>query len=239
MRQLTILVFVISFLFCFNTSSFAATANLQGIDTTTQGNWMGVYGTAGYDIPNSLLKVATDGTIFSPGAASLYTWGPNVASAGALKTGTSTDIASAWYANVGNSSMPSLILDVMVPTGQPAETVALYFQDYDMKGRVESVSITDVSGNPLSGPVTISGANFANGEYLVMTVTGEVHIAVTLVNGPNAVVNGVFFGVSSTTPPPVSTGGASTIPGNNLSMIITGCAAIGTTPPMPERKITV
>jgi hypothetical protein len=90
------------------------------------------------------------------------------------------------------TSSPSLTLDVIVPSG--TQTVALYFLDYDKQGRSESVSVTDTSNNPLSGPTAVSGTNFANGEYLLYTITGEVHINITLVNGPNAVASGIFFG---------------------------------------------
>jgi hypothetical protein len=193
MRRLSIFLLVlIGFLFCFNASSFAAppttsgTATFLGMDTTTLGGWQGTYGTVGYYIPNGPSVTPTDGSTFNPGAASLYTWGTNVASGSALKTGGGMNIASCWYKNLGNAS-PSLTLDVDVPSG--SQTVALYFLDYDKQGRSESVSVTDTSGNPLDGPHGVSATNFANGEYLLWTITGEVHITITLVNGPNAVAS--------------------------------------------------
>lgn len=211
MRRLTILLLaLIGFLFCVDSSSFAAppttgpAATLVGTDTTTLGNWSGTYGTVGYYIPNGPSVTPSDGSTFNYGGASLYTWGANVSSTSALKTGTTTDIASCWYNYLGTSS-PSVTLDVTVPAGQ-SQTVAVHFLDYDKQGRAESVSITDASNDtpPLSGPIAVSGTNFANGEYLIWTITGEVHINITLVTGPNAVASGIFFGENSAMPPPAA-----------------------------------
>ena len=216
MRRLTISMLVlIGFLFCFNASSFAAppttsgTATFLGTDTTTQGGWQGTYGTVGSYIPNGPSVTPTDGSTFNPGAAALYTWGTNVASGSALKTGGGMNIASCWYRNLGNAS-PSLTLDVDVPSG--SQTVALYLLDYDKQGRSESVSVTDTSGNPLDGPHGVTATNFANGEYLLWKITGEVHITITLVNGPNAVASGIFFGENSILPPPATAGAYITHP---------------------------
>ena len=207
MSKFTIwLVVLVGFLFRFDVSSFAAppvasgTATFLGTDTNTQGNWIGVYGTIGYYIPSGPSSTPSDGSTFNPGAASLWTWGTNVASASALKR-SGGNIASCWYKNFG-TSLASLSFDIVVPSGQ-SQTVALYLLDYDKQGRVESVSVTDASNNPLSGPTVVSGTNFANGEYLIWTITGEVHVNITLVNGPNAVASGIFFGANT---PPVSSG---------------------------------
>jgi hypothetical protein len=199
-----ILFFLLGFLFCSSAPSFAAaTASLMGTDATTRGNWMSTYGTVGYYIPGGPAQTPSDGSTFNPGAASLWTWGKNVTSPGALKTSASMDIASAWYADLGTAS-PSLTLDVNVSSG--SQTVALYLLDYDQKGRAESVSVTDPNnGNaPLGIPIAVSGTNFANGEYLIWQVTGEIHINITLVTGPNAVASGIFFGENSNMPPPAT-----------------------------------
>jgi len=192
------LILLFGFLFCFSTSSFAAaTASLVGTDTTTHGNWMGTYGTVGYYIPGGPSATPSDGSSFNPGAASLWTWGMNVSSIGALKT-SSGNIASAWYDNVPGTVGATLVLDVKIPAGQ-SQTVAVYLQDYSQQGRAESVSITDPNnGNaPLGLPIAVSGTNFVTGEYLIWTITGEVNINFTLVSGPNPVANGIFFGGSS------------------------------------------
>jgi len=204
MRRLRISLF--GFLFCFSASLFAQTATFVGTDTTTQGNWSSTYGNIGSYIPNGPSVIPSDGSTFNPGAASPFTWGTNVISTSALKTGSSTDIASCWYNNLGSSS-PSLTLDVVIPRGQ-SQTVALYFLDYDRQGRSESVSVTDANNDSpaLNGPIAVSGTNFTNGEYLIWTITGEVHINITLVTGPNAVVGGIFFGENSSMPPVVTSG---------------------------------
>jgi hypothetical protein len=206
MRRMTMSLLVLfGFLFCFNASSFAAapTATFSGTDTTTQGNWMGTYGSVGYYIPNGPSQTPSDGSTFNQGAANPYTWGMNVPGTSALKT-SGGDIASSWYNNLGTSS-PSVTFDIIIPSGK-SQTVALYLLDYDKGGRSESVTVTDANNDspPLSGPIAVSGTTFAGGEYLVWTITGEVHINITLVTGANAVASGLFFGENSTMPPPVT-----------------------------------
>lgn len=204
MYRLFVCLFVLSGFFCFTASSFAQTATLSGTDTNTLGNWSSTYGTVGSYIPNGPSVTPSDGSTFNPGAAASYTWGTNVASTSALKTGSATDIASCWYNNLG-TSLPSLSFDVVVPAGQ-SQTVALYLLDYDKQGRSESVQVTDASNNSLGPLIAVSGNNFANGEYLIWTISGEVHINITLVTGPNAVASGIFFGQNNSMPPPVTSG---------------------------------
>ena len=206
MRRMTMSLLVLfGFLFCFNAGSFAAvptgTATFSGTDAATQGNWMGTYGTVGYYIPNGPSQTPSDGSTFNQGAANPYTWGMNVPGTSALKT-SGGDIASCWYNNLG-TSLPSVTFDIIIPSGK-SQTVALYLLDYDKGGRSESVTVTDANNDspPLSGPIAVSG--FASGEYLVWTITGEVHINITLVTGANVVASGIFFGENSTTPPPVT-----------------------------------
>ena len=92
----------------------------------------------------------------------------------------------------------------MSPTG--TQTVALYLLDYDQKGRSESVQVADDSNAAIGAPIAVSGTNFANGEYLIWSISGEVHIKITLVGGPNAVASGIFFGENSAMPPPATSG---------------------------------
>jgi hypothetical protein len=72
--------------------------------------------------------------------------------------------------------------------------LALYLLDWDQYGggRNEQVQILDATtGNVLS---TESAANFANGEYLVWNVSGDIEVRVTnLNNSSNAVLNGLFL----------------------------------------------
>ena len=156
-------------------------------DTTTQGNWIGVYGTQGYDVVGSGVSNPTYATI-TPSGQSLYTWTPAPASSAtqALEvppTGASR-IAAVWY------SATSFTVDVNVATGHSYD-LELYFLDYDAKGRAETVTLSDANTSVVLNTQTVS--NFANGEYLSWTISGNVLITFTRTAGANAVVNGLFF----------------------------------------------
>ena len=74
-------------------------------------------------------------------------------------------------------------------TDNQSHRVALYLSDFDRAGRSESVQIT----NAATGAVldTESVANFANGDYLVWSITGHVKLTITNTGGwLNAVASG-------------------------------------------------
>ncbi len=70
--------------------------------------------------------------------------------------------------------------------------VSLYAVDWDNKGRSEEIQIID----PTTGKVldTESIGHFQGGAYLSWNLSGNVVIKVTSLGGPNAVINGLFFG---------------------------------------------
>jgi hypothetical protein len=159
-------------------------------DTTTEGNWIGVYGADGYDIvsnpstnnPNYL----PSGVTVTPAGETSYTW-PNPGTAtSALEvppTG-STRIAAAWY------SATSFTVDVDVTNSQ-SYNLELYVLDYDRSGRSEQIQFTnEVTGAVLS---TETVSNFSGGAYLNYTISGNVLIAITRLTGNNAVLSGLFF----------------------------------------------
>jgi len=92
-------------------------------------------------------------------------------------------IAGVWY------SSTSFSVDLNI-TDSNTHQVALYCLDWDRLGRSETVAITDANGNVLSSQ---SVTNFGGGVYLVWNVSGHVKIQVTLTDGVNAVVTGLFF----------------------------------------------
>jgi hypothetical protein len=164
-----------------------ATASFVGSDMSTKGNWIGVYGTQGYDVVGSGVSNPTYATI-TPSGQSLYTWTPAPASSAtqALEvppTGASR-IASVWY------SATSFTVDVNVATGHSYD-LELYFLDYDARGRAETVTLSDANTSVVLNTQTVS--NFVNGEYLSWTISGNVLITFTRTAGANAVVSGLFF----------------------------------------------
>jgi len=71
--------------------------------------------------------------------------------------------------------------------------VAVYLLDWDIYGggRTERVDILDANGNVLD---TRPVSSFANGQYLVWNVSGQVVVRITNLNpSANAVASGLFF----------------------------------------------
>ncbi len=173
------------------TSAPAGTASFTRTDTSTRGTWENVYGSQGYEIvggPSSLPSYAT----VAPSGASEYTWTTTSTDARALQLPGSTNrIAAVWYAS------SSFTVAVDLTDGQ-VHDLELYFDDWDSKGRAETVQISTASGALLS---TEAVSSFVNGVYLTWQVTGDVVITITDTAGPNAVLTGVFIDPMKSVPP--------------------------------------
>lgn len=156
-------------------------------DVTTQGNWQGVYGSAGYVLAGDATQQLPAAIQVTPSGAAPYTWAGSTGDARApVKPENPSDrIAACWY------SFTSFTLDVNITDGQTYQ-LALYLLDWDQQNRVETVSVVDAtSGTALD---TRPVSSFGNGEYLVWQVRGNVSIQVINAAGSlNAVVSGMFF----------------------------------------------
>ncbi len=191
---------VVSGLFIDPSSGSAAdtiptTASFTKLDTTTSGNWIGVYGSQGYNDLGSGVSNPTYATI-TPAGQSLYTWAaPALSVTQALQvppTGTSR-IAAAWY------SATSFAIDVNVAAGH-SYNLELYFLDYDARGRAETVTLSNANTGATLNSQSMS--NFTSGKYLVWTISGNVLITISHTGGANAVLNGLFFDPAGSSPPP-------------------------------------
>jgi subtilisin family serine protease len=159
-----------------------ASASFVRSDTTTQGNWIGAYGTAGYsiaDLPASLPA----GTRVTLTDATPYTWVYSTTDARALlKPGGATRSATTWYGSVFTAD---------VDLGASTRTVSLYFLDWDFRGRAESIEVRDATTGALLD--TRSAPSFGNGQYLVWNVTGHVTFRVIGTAGTNTVLSAIFI----------------------------------------------
>ena len=96
-------------------------------DTTTQGNWINVYGTQGYDIVSGAVSIPSYATV-TPAGQSTYTWTTTSSDPRALQTpGSNNRVAAVWY------SATSFTIAVNLTDGQ-AHDIALYALDWDNKG---------------------------------------------------------------------------------------------------------
>ena len=183
-------------------------ASFAGVDTATQGNWIGTYGGDGYAIPNGAQSVPSYAT-FSVSGQSSYTWAASTADVRAPQTpGGVGRIASLWF------NAPSFTFDVNMKDGNTHQ-VALYALDWDgyQGGRAEQIQILDASTNNVLD--TRNATSFQNGQYLVWNINGHVKIVVATTNpNSNAAISGVFFESSligvSVTPQGASLSGGQT-----------------------------
>jgi len=154
-------------------------------DTTTKGNWKGIYGAQGYSIQADATSLPSYAT-FSVSTANVYTWaGSTGDTRGLQKAASSTDrIAACWYS--GASFTASLNLS----DGQEHQ-VAFYAVDWDWLSRAEKVEVFDAVSGSLLDTRTLSG--FSGGAYLVWKMKGNVRIRFTCTGPYNAVLSGVFI----------------------------------------------
>jgi len=176
-------------------------ASFVSLDTTTQGNWAGVYGQDGYVIPNGVTNTPAYATLSYIGA-STWTWAASTSDVRApySNASASSRIASTFY----NSTIFSI--DLNLTDGQPHQ-ISLYCLDLDTTTRNETISILNANTNAVLNTQNIT--NFHNGVYAVWNLQGHVLIQITNNSNAgslNAVVSGIFFaggsGGGTTNPPP-------------------------------------
>jgi len=172
----------------FTTTTAATTAGAAvsfiKADTTTRGNWQGVYGGEGSVIVGDR---SANPSYVSPTVTGqwTYVWSASTSDPRGLRKANASDrIAATWY------NTAPFIIDL--PMNDAAQhQVALYCIDWDSVNRRQTVDILDGSGNVLN---TQTLSNFNGGVYLVWNVRGHVKIRVNWTAGWNGVVSGLFFG---------------------------------------------
>jgi len=158
-------------------------------DSTTKGNWMGVYGSGGYSLVADATNLPTE--VVTPGGASTWTWASSTSDTRALQRTTSGRVAATWYAS-------QFTLDVNLTDGLTHQ-VALYSVDWDSTLRSQQVDVLDAVTQAVLDTRTLS--NFNGGVYLVWNIKGHVTFRITQLSGANAVVSAIFFGPGSVPAP--------------------------------------
>jgi hypothetical protein len=180
----------------------SGTAVFLGTDTTTQGTWIGTYGSDGYNVVGTTTSNPSYPAYATVSASgySTYTWSPNpTTDTRGLQippNGSAGRIASVWY------SATSFTIDVNLTDGQ-AHQLALYAADWDTTGRGETIQITDASSGAVLDTETLS--SFHGGAYEMWDVSGHITITITRTSGLNAVLNGLFLDPARPTPTPTPT----------------------------------
>jgi hypothetical protein len=167
------------------------TATFLRQDATTQGAWIGTYGTQGYDVIGSSASLPGYASV-TPSGESSGIWASSTNDPRALQVpGGTGGFAGYW------GSTSSFTVDVNLTDGHQ-HNLELYFVDWDSTARAEQVQISD----PATGLVlsTQSISSFQNGLYLDYAVSGHIIITITRTGGTDAVLSGLFLD-----PPPAAT----------------------------------
>lgn len=155
-----------------------------GADTTHHGNWIGTYGSDGYNVLPNFTKNPAYVTV-TPTGKSDWLWNYTTTDTRGLQTPDGASrTAGCWY------SSSAFTIDLKFTDGK-THRVALYLCDWDYAGRAETIEV--INGD--TGAIAkASMPSFSGGNYLIWDMKGHFQIRVTPTAGPNAVVNGLFFG---------------------------------------------
>jgi hypothetical protein len=173
-----------------STSGCTATATFVRTDTTTQGNWKGMYGANGYNLINDTVSYPGYATV-TPTNQLNYTWDSSTSDGRALQKALSPNdrIAATWY------TYDTFTIDLNFTDGAQHQ-LAVYCVDWNGGGsRMQTLSILNGATSTLLDRQSVT--SFQNGEYLVWNVTGHVVLQVTYTGGTNAVISGLFFDTAS------------------------------------------
>jgi hypothetical protein len=165
----------------------ATAASFLSTDSTTQGNWRGVYGSQGYNIINNATSYPSYANVTSSGQTA-YTWAGSTTDVRALQIAPpATDrIAAAWYSGT------SFSVDINLTDGL-THKIGIYAVDWDHHNRKERIDVVDASTGTVLDTRTTS--SFDGGEYVSWNLSGHIRLVITdLTGGRNAVISGLFFG---------------------------------------------
>lgn len=165
-----------------------ASATFVSTDTSTQGTWKGKYGVEGASVMGDSASLPGYMQV-TPRGNSAWTWQYSTTDVRAPQRISASDrLASAWYLD------GAFTVDLNFTDGQ-THRVAMYFVDWDLSGRAQTVEILDTGSGAVLDSQTLS--SFQNGKYLIWDLKGSVTVRFTKVSGFNAVLNGLFFGPAS------------------------------------------
>lgn len=175
-------------------------------DSTTSGNWGGVYGKDGYVLCNyngngvdkkslpSYVASVSYFMIYGNGLPNSATWATNTNDTRALAPDSSNQnprnaACLSTDENIGGRNTMTFSINCI---GTNSYQVALYFVDWDNGGRRLAVEMFDAKTLNLVAPVKVV-TNFSGGKYLVYSYNKSVKFRIDHVRGRNAVLSGIFF----------------------------------------------
>jgi hypothetical protein len=181
-------------------------AECIGIDSTTGGNWGGVYGKDGFVLCNyngngqdkkslpSYVSGVSYYKIFGNQQPQNHVWEANSNEKRALAPTDMNDFprkATCLYA-MGGDQIECTFTSTVSIVGTHDYNVSLYFLDWDKTGREISVEMFDAKTLNLIAPVQIV-KNSTGGAYLKFSYNQSATFRINIVRGDNAVLSGIFF----------------------------------------------
>lgn len=190
----------------------AASATYLATDTTTLGNWKGVYGQDGNVIAQHSVMVPGYASFNTAGAINLYLGNLWSTDPRALLKQTysysPTERIESWF------HTPTSMDFQIGANDSAAHRIALYFADYDRAGRSITVQALDTAAGTVFDTRQLT--NYASGVYLIYSYSGPVTFRVTNNNSapysPTGSVNAFFWGGDAGDPPAQSTTPSDTTP---------------------------
>lgn len=158
------------------------TAHLITEDTKTKGDWQMAYGADGGEVFGDKAFYPKYAQVVKAGQ--FFQWSPDSEEDSALNKKDSEERIAACF------SERQMTLELFLKEGE--HRTAIYFNDYDKKGRREKVEILDGRNNAVL--VSRAVADFQDGKYLVYDLSGHLKVRLTAEQGENCVVSGIFFG---------------------------------------------
>ena len=167
-----------------------ASATFMTMDSTTQGNWKGVYGADGYSIAGDSTSLPSyAGMTLSE--TNFYQWDGAPTDVRAPQRVAAGRIAATWH--TGTALGSNYDINLTLPLDAPHQ-IAVYVLDWDSYygTRQITLEIRDAATNDLLDSRTLG--EYTGGKWLVWNITGSVRIKViNNVGGSNAVLSAVMF----------------------------------------------
>ena len=203
--------YIINVIYQGNTPQYTELANFYpahyiGMDSTTRGDWGGVYGKDGYVLCNyngngkdkkSLPSYVTSVNYYKVKGNGLplnCVWESNTNDRRALAPNAANKVprtAACLYAMDADQIAYTFSFTVAI-SGTHEYQISLYFLDWDNKGRKIAIEMFDANTLNLIAPVKIV-RNCFGGAYVTYAYNKSAKFRINMVRGDNAVLSGIFF----------------------------------------------
>lgn len=167
------------------TAAPKSTASFVTTNTTTSGQWGGVYGADGYSIIGGQTSLPSYAQMSVTGDQT-WTWQASTTDPRAPQVSPTSSSRTA----ACDFSITSFSIDLNLTDGQ-THRVGLYMLDFDHLGRVQTVQITDAATGAILDTRSVS--QFSGGDWLFWNLSGNVRITITCNSGADAVLSGIVF----------------------------------------------